>query len=210
MHLCNSVQREADRLLSMSIVGRDDVYRLLQYCRRVQPYIVPAVLQTQYLQLYLRGHTVPIEQELIWWATESPHWFHYNIIPTIHQHSPLEIYTDASKTGWGAHLAPHSRHGLFPPPSSPTHTNNWRELHAIRLALAHGFPSVTNTRVIIRTDSRTAASYVNRQGGVVAGLVEEVKRLFMEVVWPRGLAVEAVHVRGVDNKVADRLSRLYD
>ena len=179
----------------------------IKNCHQLRPVLQPALLQTQSMQLHLRNHTISIVEELQWWVTNSPSWL--PLTANLNKvKDAIELYTDASKTGWGAHISPdRSAHGPL-----STGTANWRELHAIRLGLLHLFPSGGGggggKRVVVRTDSRTAASYVNREGGVVEGLVREAKGLLLECAWPRGLVLTAVHVRGVDNRIADRLSRI--
>lgn len=90
-----------------------------------------------------------------------------------------------------------------------SNTANWRELHAIgRAIVAFHDRLASHRRIRIRTDSVTAAAYINKEGGPVSHLIEESKRILMEVAWPDRLTLHAVHVPALQNKLADRLSRM--
>ena len=136
----------------------------------------------------------------------------YNLLAADSDFFPHKIYTDASRFGWGACRYPGEQkaQGPFPynpmPMTKPVPSSNWRELFAVGEAL-QSFKDLENTRILIRTDNSTTAAYINREGGIVLNLVTQVKKLFFDIVWPRRLSLYALHVRGVDNRIADQLSR---
>lgn len=227
MQKLSLLQGEAQKWLqSNSVAKKRDLIAFIKKCRMLRDVIVPAILQTQFLQLSISSQTLTPEacEELRWWVEESPDWIHRQLDRTAS--IQCEIFTDASKTGWGAVMYPGEgkAHGSLAAasslPPSPQHpsampwpaTSNWRELHAIGLAI-RSFPVLMHnhtidSRVIVRTDSQTAAAYINREGGPVPHLVQELKRILMGIAWPGGLQLKAVHVAGRDNCIADRLSRL--
>ena len=59
----------------------------------------------------------------------------------------------------------------------------------------------------IESDNTTTVTYINKQGGVCSpALNQEALRLYEWVV-PRNIQLQAVHHPGVDNILADYLSR---
>ena len=77
------------------------------------------------------------------------------IMPTNHA---LQLLTDASKEGWGAHLNDHTTSGTKP------HIN-YLELKAVFLALKESQDLCQNNVVLIATDNTTVVAYINKEGG---------------------------------------------
>ena len=72
-----------------------------------------------------------LHPHLSWWLEES------NVLlgqPLHHLKHALQIFTDASKEGWGAHLDEHTARGTWSLPESKLHINHL-ELKAVLLAL---------------------------------------------------------------------------
>ena len=76
----------------------------------------------------------------------------------------LQIFTDASKEGWGAHLDKHTARGTWSLPESKLHINHL-ELKAVFLALKQFRTLVYNKTVLIATDNTTVVAYINKEGG---------------------------------------------
>ncbi|KAK7102562.1 hypothetical protein V1264_020761 [Littorina saxatilis] len=66
--------------------------------------------------------------------------------------------------GWGAHLSVHTASGLWDETQSSWHINAL-ELEAVFLGLQSFLSLVRDKHVQVRTDNRTVAAYINRQGG---------------------------------------------
>ena len=64
-------------------------------------------------------------------------------------------------------------------------------------------------RIRPRLDNMTAVTYLNNGGGRVPLLTEVVKRVWLLVIEQGWVLETAVHIRGVDNVRADRLSRVF-
>ena len=103
--------------------------------------------------------TTEILQHLKWWLHED----HY------HQGIPLKIdppshtiFTDASLSGWGAHVEPEGLlfHGVWTEDQSRLHINVL-EMKAIFLSLSRAAHKVKNSTV----DNTTVVAYIRRQGG---------------------------------------------
>ena len=113
--------------------------------------------------------TIPIPKSLHphleWWLEES------NVITGQPLHPPkqaLQIFTDTSKEGWGAHLNEHMARGNWSLPQSKMH-KNYLELKAVFLALKEYQALCTNNIVFIATDNTTMVAYINKEEGMKSG-----------------------------------------
>ena len=117
--------------------------------------------------------TTEILQHLKWWLQEDRY----------HQGVPLKIdppshtiFTDASLSGWGAHVEPEGLlfHGLWTEDQSRLHINVL-EMKAIFLSLSRAAHKVKNSTVMVSTDNTTVVAYIRHQGGTYSiELSEEV------------------------------------
>ena len=82
-----------------------------------------------------------------------------------HDKYVLEIYTDASSTGWGVVCDNESTHGWWDSTESKEHIN-FLELKAIFYGLKCFTRNLSSCSILIRTDNTTALSYINRMGSV--------------------------------------------
>ena len=73
----------------------------------------------------------------------------------------LQIFTDASKEGWGAHLNKHTARGTWSLPESKLHINHL-ELKAVFLALKEFQDLCSNNIVLVAIDNRTVVAPGNR------------------------------------------------
>ena len=80
----------------------------------------------------------------------------------------LQIFTDASKEGWGAHLHEHTARGTWSLPESRLHINHL-ELKAVFLALKKFQTLRFNKTVLIATDNTTVVAYINKATVCVTG-----------------------------------------
>ena len=103
---------------------------------------------------------------LRWWLEESNVLLGQPLHPLKHA---LQIFTDASKEGWGAHLDEHTARGQWSLPESKLHINHL-ELKAVFLALKEFQTLVFNKTVLVATDNTTVVAYINKQRGDEIGL----------------------------------------
>ena len=75
----------------------------------------------------------------------------------------LQIFTDASKEGWGAHLNKRTARGTWSLPESKLHINHL-ELKAVFLALKEFQDLCSNNIVLVATDNTTVVAYINKEG----------------------------------------------
>ena len=107
-----------------------------------------------------------LHSHLRWWLEEG------NVLPGQPLHPlehALQIFTDTSKEGWGAHLHEHTARGTWSLPESKLHINHL-ELKAVFLALKEFRTLVLNKTVLIATDNTTVVAYINKEGGDEIGL----------------------------------------
>ena len=80
----------------------------------------------------------------------------------------VQIFTDASKEGWGAHFGDFTASGTWSVPESKLHIN-FLELKAVLLALKRFQHLVQGKVVLIATDNTTVVAYINKEGGMRSG-----------------------------------------
>ena len=107
-----------------------------------------------------------LHPHLKYWLEES------NVLPGQPLHPlkhALQIFTDASKEGWGAHLNERTARGTWSVPESKLHINHL-ELKAVFLALKAFQDLCSNNIVLVATDNTTVAAYINKRRGDEVGL----------------------------------------
>ena len=119
----------------------------------------------------------------------------------------LQIFTDASKEGWGAHLNEFTARGSWSVPESKLHIN-YLELKAVFLALKEFQSHCVDKIVLVATDDTTVVAYINQEGGMRSGPLCAL--LWRILTWcsQRQVTLKAQHIPGHLNVIADKLSRL--
>ena len=84
---------------------------------------------------------------------------------------------------------------------------NVLELLSVRRVIQYFAPLLRNQHVLIRTDNKAAAAYINRQGGVRSAQLLNTARPLL--IWARAhlLSIRAMYVPGELNRGADLMSR---
>ena len=143
-----------------------------------------------------------LHPHLKWWLEENNVITGQPLHPLEHA---LQIFTNASKEGWGAHLNEHMARGSWSLPESKLHIN-YLELKAVFLALKE-FQACINKVVLIATDNTTVVAYINKEGGMKSGPLCAL--LWRILTWcTRNQVTQARHLPGRLNVIADKLSRL--
>ena len=83
------------------------------------------------------------------------------------QHA-LQMFTDASYEGWGAHLGDSMARGVWSKLESRLHIN-FLDLNAVYLALKSFKLLCRDQIVLIATDNTTVVSYINKKGSMRSG-----------------------------------------
>ena len=141
---------------------------------------------------------------LRWWLEESNVLIGQPLHPLKHT---LQIFTDASNEGWGAHLNDHTARGTWSLPETKLHINHL-ELKAVFLALKEFRTLVCNKTVLIATDNTTVVAYINKEGGMKSGSLCALLWRILSWCTRQQVTLRARHIPGRLNVIADKLSRL--
>ena len=169
------------------------------------------------MQWHLKNHwripeslekVIPIPRSLHphlqWWLQEDNVLTGQPLHPIRHA---LQIFTDSSKEGWGAHLNERTARGTWSLPESKLHIN-YLKLKAVFLALKEFQDLCADKIVLVATDNTTVVSYINKEGGMRSG--KRCALLWRILTWctRHQVTPKARHILGRLNMVADKLSRL--
>lgn len=143
-----------------------------------------------------------ILKDLLWWSTNIKSTSNFMRQPNF----KLSIYTDASKSGWGAVCKDAKMHGKWKDTEKTNHIN-YLELLAVFLGLKSFASNVTNCAILLRVDNTTAISYVNRMGGIQYPYLNDLARTLWQWCEQRGLWIFASYVNSKENQ-ADAASRI--
>ena len=150
---------------------------------------------------------IPVPQSLYphldWWLDENNVLNGQPLHPLQHA---VQLFTDASNEGWGAHLGDFTARGVWSPLESLLHIN-FLELKAVLLALRKFEHVCKGQIVLVATDNTTVVSYINKQGGMRSGSLCALLWRLLSWCHPRGITLRARHIPGRLNVIADKLSR---
>ena len=144
-----------------------------------------------------------LHPHLDWWLEENNVLKGQSLHPLQHA---LQIFTDASNEGWGAHLGGSTARGVWSEPESRLHIN-FLELKAVLLALKSFEHRWREQIVLIATDNTTVVSYINKEGGMRSGSLCALLWRLLSWCHPRKVVLRARHIPGRLNVIADKLSR---
>ena len=144
-----------------------------------------------------------IVAHLDWWQNPSNVMKGSDLHPKDHS---IQLFTDASNEGWGAHLDQNSTKGLWSDREKRLHINVL-ELKAVSLALQDFKDQCQNQTVLVATDNSTVVAYINKQGGTHSA--EMCALLWKIMTWCHHyhITLKARHIPGCLNVMADLLSR---
>ncbi|XP_011859425.1 PREDICTED: uncharacterized protein LOC105556921 [Vollenhovia emeryi] len=118
-----------------------------------------------------------------------------------------EIFSDASKTGWGAYCSGKQAYGHWTSKQSDLHINQL-ELKAALLALKCFANDLSDCEILLRVDNTTAMAYINKMGGVRVDYLHKDAEKLWNWCEERRLWVFAEYISSKENKEADALSRI--
>ena len=141
-------------------------------------------------------------------ATErwlDPLWLKSGV-PLVLPTPQLQLFTDASSFGWGAHVESLSAAGVWSMDQSHLHVNVL-EMEAVRLALCAFQSFLQQKSVLLCTDNTTVACYLNKQGGARSMTLSIKAEEILLWCQSHQVVLLARHVPGKLNILADALSR---
>ena len=146
--------------------------------------------------------TPEIRQDLEWWLDHKC----LELSIALDQVSPqLDLWSDASDVGWGAHLGDEVSSGRWSPEELALSINA-RELLAIERALLFFAPQIRDSSVAVFADNSTAIAYIRNQGGTRSQLLKAIAQRILR--WSELLPVRLApqFIMGRHNVFADSLS----
>ena len=117
----------------------------------------------------------------------------------------VQITTDASLQGWGAHSVEVATGGRWLPHEAEAHINVL-ELRAVLLGLS-SLIRQQNIHVHILSDNMTAVTYITKMGGTRSTECNNIVRKIWCWAEKRNIWLTASYIKGKDNQVADHYSR---
>ena len=154
-------------------------------------------------QTVLVAWTPGIRRDLDWWLDRK----RLELGVALDQVSPqLDLWSDTSDVGWGAHLGEEVTSGLWAPEELDV-SINVRELLAIERVLHWFAPQIRNSSVAIFADNATAVAYLLNQGGTRSLSLNSIAQRILR--WSESLPVQVTpqFIMGRHNVIADSLSR---
>lgn len=118
----------------------------------------------------------------------------------------LEIFTDASLSGWGVMCNGERSNGFWDATESRCHIN-LLELKAAFIGLKCFARNKYNSEILLRIDNTVAISYINRMGGIQYTHLNYITRNIWEWCEERRLYIFASYIKSKENVEADEESR---
>jgi len=136
-----------------------------------------------------------IKKDLDWWSNNI-----LNSKNEIKQDSfSLEIYCDASSTGWGAYSQGETTSGWWSKADSSKHIN-YLELLAVFYSLNCFAQHLKSTKILVRVDNTTTLAYINKMGGVRYPELSTLARLIWQWCEERDIWLLVSYVKSDKNK----------
>ena len=117
----------------------------------------------------------------------------------------LRLYSDASQSGWGAHLLDQSASGLWSKQETSLHINIL-EMKALFLALQAFQDTITSQRVTAMCDNSTVVAYVNKREwgvGAVSDSLCELTGQLLRWTEAHNVLLEARYLPGQSNVLSE-------
>lgn len=143
-----------------------------------------------------------LQEDFRWWEKIIKHTDN----PIRNNRLCLEIFSDASLSGWGVFCKGESVNGFWSQTERNCHIN-YLELLAAFLGIKCFCKNITNSEILLRIDNTTAISYINRMGGIQFPHLNNIAREIWQWCEERNLYIFASYIRSTDNEEADRASR---
>ena len=142
-------------------------------------------------------------RDLSWWMVRD------HLLTGVRFGTPptdLHLYSDASSSGWGAHLLDQNVSGVWSTQEKLLHIN-LLEMKALFLGLQAFQEDVAGHHVTVMCDNSTVVAYVNKQGGTVSRPLCLLTSRLLRWTESFDVYLEARYLPGESNVLADVLSR---
>ena len=208
----HKLQRDIKRVLNRQKATARVIAKICGQCISFTKAIVPTKLLLRNLYRLLSTRKcwsdilcldIPSVKDLEWWLVSLNTW---NGRPVVKRQIDIQLFTDASDSGWGGVCDNNEAAGHWTPEVKQT-SINYRELLAVLLSLKSFKDIIANKCVQILTDNVTTVACINNLGGNVPELTALTKSIYAHV-YQNNIQIHAKHLAGKVNCHADRLSRL--
>ena len=115
----------------------------------------------------------------------------------------LRLYSDAPRSGWGAHLLDQSASGLWSHRETLLHINIF-EMKTLFLALQAFQDTITDQRVTAMCDNSMVVAYVSKQGGTVSDSLCELTGQLLRWTEAHNVLLKARYLPGQSNVLSLR------
>lgn len=133
-------------------------------------------------------------------------WWQHHIIQArqsiISKNYDLEIFTDASLSGWGAVCNGQKTYGFWKNSESSWHLNRL-ELLAALFGLKSFMKKLHNCTILLRIDNTTAIAYINRMSGIQYPHLNNLARQIWQLCEAPNIFVLASYIESSENIEAD-------
>lgn len=145
-----------------------------------------------------------LDPDLRWWLSHIKNSSNSLRIDFFH----LEIFSDASLTGWGMSCNETRSHGFWSREEKKEHIN-YLELKAAFFGLKCCVNNRTNQNILLRIDNTTAIAYINRMGGIQYPKLNLLSREIWQWCERKNHFIFASYINTKDNQIADTESRKF-
>ncbi|CAD6224525.1 GSCOCG00011784001-RA-CDS, partial [Cotesia congregata] len=155
-----------------------------------------------YMKNLEREKFLALEKNLNWWKQNMNKIF----MPIKNHKFTLEIFSDASLTGWGASCGNNKANGFW---NIQERNNpiNFLELKAAFFGLKCFACKLNNCDILLRIDNTTAIAYINRMGGIQFENLSYISKCIWKWCEQRNIFIYASYISSKDNTIADYESR---
>jgi ribonuclease HI len=197
-------------------------YQTVRTFLRLLGLMAATLLAVPYARLYMRplqwfmnshrdsrihglSHKIMVSRALLptlqWWAhipnlTQGLSW--KTPVPSV------TLTTDASLEAWGAHMQKYKVQGKWSKSQKSWHINVLEMLAVFKALKAF---QIRNKSVLIQTDNTTVLSYINKSGGTRSLQLCQMTWEMFSWCMENQVTLQAVHIPGERNLLADKLSR---
>lgn len=207
------IRVESRKLLEAGQISAHALSRLIGKMNATNQVIPPAPLFYRQLQMDLKTALRAADQdyqttltlsfnsrkELIWWDTQMAKW---NGKTLLSMETNLVIESDVSNIGWGASCQGTSTGGPWSTVEKTWHIN-CLELLAATLALKTFTKDRKGISGLLKIDNTSAVAYINNHGGTVSKKLVSLTRDLWMWCLKRNIHIQAQHVPGALNHIAD-------
>ena len=144
-----------------------------------------------------------VYEDLNWWIRQLP----TAVNPIRSQNYTIEIFSDASTTGWGIYCNDIKSRGWWSD-EEKTHHINFLELKAAYYGLLCFAKDLRSCEILLRIDNTTAISYINKSGSIQFPKLSALSKKIWKWCEDRNLYIFASYIKSSNNIEADEQSRL--